>query len=84
MGWCEKRRSKAVAAARVFLKVAGFRLPAGPIPIKLLSAEKFLPWATKRFALTPVKRCLTPASPHRCATGRIWEVSPADFLQLIA
>lgn len=47
MGQCEKRRSKAVTAARVLLKVAGFLLHVGPIPAKLLSAEKFLPRVSK-------------------------------------
>ena len=77
MGQCEKRRSKTVAAARVLLKVSGFLLPVGPIPAKLLSAEKFT------LLLMPRKQCLTPASPHTHATGRVWEASPADFLQLI-
>lgn len=83
MGQCEKRRSKALAAARVLRKVAGFLLHVGPTPAKLLSAEKFLPQVLKHFALTSTKQHLTPALPHTRAAGRIWVASPDDFLQLI-
>lgn len=84
MGQREKR-SKAVAAARVLLKAAVFLLHVGPAPAFQfqLSAEKFLPHVPKYFALMPVRQCLAPASPHTHTTGRIWEASSADFLQLI-
>lgn len=37
------RRPKAVAGARVLLKVAGFLLPMGTVPAKLLVTEEFHP-----------------------------------------
>lgn len=84
MGQSEKRRSKAVAAARALLKAAGFLLSVGPILAKLLSAEKFLLQVPRHFFLMSMEQCLTPASPPTCAPGRTWESSPADFLQLIS